>query len=135
MDAILKWYIILHTVKPVLSTHSKRRPKICVQDQLSLNVGQNYCRMLQGKHSAIMSTFIKLAFVIKIFVLSIFEWPLKTGFIVFSVSTMYKARLWSTTVIALYRIRQNHIEYLCYIVLVFLYLLVLWNSLARVSGI
>ena len=27
-------------------------------------------------------TFIKLPFVIKIFVLSIFEWPLKTGFTV-----------------------------------------------------
>ena len=31
-------------------------------------------------HSAILSTFIKLPFVIKIFVLSIFEWPLYTGF-------------------------------------------------------
>ena len=30
--------------------------------------------MRQGEHSAILSTFIKLAFVIKIFVLSIFEW-------------------------------------------------------------
>ena len=39
--------------------------------------------MLQGEHSAILSTFIKLPFVIKIFVLSIFEWPLKTGFTVF----------------------------------------------------
>ena len=38
--------------------------------------------MLQGHHSAILSTFIKLPFVIKIFVLSIFEWPLKTGFTV-----------------------------------------------------
>ena len=38
--------------------------------------------MLQGEHFAILSTFIKLAFVIKIFVLSIFEWPLKTGFTV-----------------------------------------------------
>ena len=36
--------------------------------------------MLQGKHSAIFSTFIKLPFVIKTFVLSIFEWLLKTGF-------------------------------------------------------
>ena len=33
-----------------------------------------------GEHSAILSTFIKLQFVIKIFVLSIFEWPLYTGF-------------------------------------------------------
>ena len=38
--------------------------------------------MLQGEHSAILSTFIKLPFVIKIFVLSIFEWPLYTGFTV-----------------------------------------------------
>ena len=30
----------------------------------------------------LLSTFITLPFVIKIFVLSIFEWPLKTGFTV-----------------------------------------------------
>ena len=41
-----------------------------------------YCRMLQGEHSTILLTFIKLPFVIKILVLSIFEWPLKTGFTV-----------------------------------------------------
>ena len=34
------------------------------------------------EHSAIHSTFIKLPFVFKTFVLSIFEWPLKTGFTV-----------------------------------------------------
>ena len=50
------------------------------QDRLLLNAGQKYCRMLQGEHSAILSTFIKLPFVIKVFVLSIFEWALKTGF-------------------------------------------------------
>ena len=38
--------------------------------------------MLQGEHSAILLTFIKLPFVIKIFVLSIFEKPFYTGFIV-----------------------------------------------------
>ena len=38
--------------------------------------------MLQKEHSAILSTFIKLPFVIKIFVLSIFEWPFRTGFTV-----------------------------------------------------
>ena len=32
---------------------------------------------------AILSTFIKLPFVFKTFVLSIFEWPLKTGFTIF----------------------------------------------------
>ena len=40
----------------------------------------NY-RLMQ-EHSAILSTFIKLSFVIKIFVLSIFEWPFYTGFAV-----------------------------------------------------
>ena len=55
------------------------RPKIGFQDRLLLNVGQKYCR----KHSAIFSTFIKLPFVTKFFVLSIFEWPSKTGFTVF----------------------------------------------------
>ena len=39
--------------------------------------------MLQGEHSAILSAFIKLSFSIKTFVLSIFKWPLKTGFTVY----------------------------------------------------
>ena len=34
------------------------------------------------EHSAMLSTFIKLPFVIKTSVLSIFEWPFKTGFTV-----------------------------------------------------
>ena len=34
----------------------------------------------QGEHSAILLSFIKLAFVTKIFVLSIFEWRFYTGF-------------------------------------------------------
>ena len=63
-----------------------KRQKICFQDNFSLNAGQMYCRMLQGEHSAIFSTFIKLPFVIKIFVLSIFEWPLYAGFTVFEES-------------------------------------------------
>ena len=44
--------------------------------------------MLQGEHSATLSTFIKLPVVIKIFVLSIFEWPFYTGF-TFTVLTTY----------------------------------------------
>ena len=35
------------TVKPVLSGHSSREPKIGFQDRLWLNAGQKYCRMLQ----------------------------------------------------------------------------------------
>ena len=72
----------VYIVKPVLSGHSKRTPKIGFQYQLLLNADQKYCRMLQGEHSAILSTFIKLPFSIKTFVLSIFKWPLKTGFTV-----------------------------------------------------
>ena len=49
-----------------------KRPKIGFQGHLSLNVG------LKWEHSAILSTFIKLPFVIKTFVLSIFEWPFYT---------------------------------------------------------
>ena len=61
-----------------------KRPIIGFQDQLSLNAGQKYCRMLQREHSAILLTFIKLRFVMRIFVLSIFEWPFNTGFTVLS---------------------------------------------------
>ena len=57
--------------------------KIGFQDRLLLNGGKKYCRMLQGEHSAILLTFIKLPFVINIFVLS--TWPLETGFTVISV--------------------------------------------------
>ena len=59
-----------------------KRQKIGFIDQLSLKAGQKYCRMLQREHSAILSTSIKLPFVIKTFVLSIFEWPFYTGFTV-----------------------------------------------------
>ena len=71
-----------YTVKPVLSGHPKRRPNIGFQDQFLLNAGQKYCRMLQGEHSAILLTYIKLPFAIKTFVLSIFELLLKTNFTV-----------------------------------------------------
>ena len=54
------------------------KTKIGIQDQFSLNEGQ-------GEHSAILSTFIKIPFVIKNFVLSIFEWPFYTGFTVITV--------------------------------------------------
>ena len=44
--------------------------------------------MLQGEHSAIFLTFIKLPFVIKIFVLSIFEWSFYTGVTVDAINTL-----------------------------------------------
>ena len=59
----LRFPISLNTVKPVLSGHSKRRPKIGFQDRLSLNEGRKYCRNALLEHSATLWTFIKLPFV------------------------------------------------------------------------
>ena len=63
-----------NTVKPVLSGHSKDQKLVFKTDFDIMQV--------KREHSAILSTFIKLPFVFKIFVLSILEWPLKTGFTV-----------------------------------------------------
>ena len=68
--------------KTCLKRPLKKKTKNGFQDQLSLNAGQKCCRMLQGEQSAKLLTCIKLPFVIKIFVLSIFQWSLKTGFTV-----------------------------------------------------
>ena len=56
----------IYTVKPVLSGHSKKK----------INYRFMHVKSI-AEHSAILSTFIKLPFV-----LSFFEWLLKTGFIV-----------------------------------------------------
>ena len=45
--------------------------------------------MLQGEHSAILLTFIKLPIVFKIFVLSIIEWLFYTGFTVHPGDTLF----------------------------------------------
>ena len=75
-------HMYMHPQKPktCLKWPLKKNTKKDFQYQLSLNAGLKYCRMLQGEHSAILSTFIKLPFVLKTFVLSIFEWSLQTGF-------------------------------------------------------
>ena len=65
-------YYDLHCFSKYSKTYVKRplskRPQIGFQDQLLLNAGQKYCRMLQGEHSAKLSTIIKLPFVSKIFI-------------------------------------------------------------------
>ena len=79
------WIISEHAEsysKTCLRQPLKKKTKIGFRDRLLLYTGQKYCRMPQGEHSAILSTFTKLPFVNKIFVLSIFEWPLKTSFTV-----------------------------------------------------
>ena len=72
-----------YTVKPVLSGHSKN------EDQLSLNAGQKYCRMLPLEHSAIHLTIIKLPIVIKIFVLSFLSGFLRHASLLLTVTYMY----------------------------------------------
>ena len=42
------------------------------------------------EHSAILLNYIKLPFVFKTFVLSIFKWPLKIGFTVFKTEEVIK---------------------------------------------
>ena len=63
---------------------SLKKTKHCFTRPNIAYAGQKYCRMLQVEHSAILSIFIKISFVIKILVLSIFERPLKTVLLYFS---------------------------------------------------
>ena len=74
----------MYTVKPVLSGHLKRTPKMIFKTDYRLKYVKS---IAEGEHSAILSTFIKLPYVTKICVLSIFEWPLKTGFTENAIST------------------------------------------------
>ena len=54
----------------------------------------NYSFMqVRREHSAIILTFIKLPFVIKIFVLCIFEWRFYTGFTVYAIKIVQRAIL------------------------------------------
>ena len=68
-----------YIVKSVSIGHSQKDQKLVFKT--------NYCLMqvksiAERELSAILSTFIKRPFVIKIFVLSAFEWPFYTGFTV-----------------------------------------------------
>ena len=54
---VLNRYFHIYS-KTCLKRLLSKRPQIGFQDQLSLNAGQKYCRMLQGEHSAMLSTFI-----------------------------------------------------------------------------
>ena len=79
------------TAKPVLSGHSKRRPKLIFQTDYGL-MQVKRIEECSKEHSAILLTVIKLPFVIQIVVLSISEWPLKTDFTVFVPSPGYRLK-------------------------------------------
>ena len=49
---------------------------------ISRSMGVESIESIQGDHSAILSTFIKLSFVFKFFIVSILEWQCYTGFTV-----------------------------------------------------
>ena len=72
----------MYNKKPVLSGHPKRGPKLIFQDQLSLNAGQKYCRMLPFKGSILQFFPPSLSYHLSSRSLYglFFEWPLKTGF-------------------------------------------------------
>ena len=63
--------------------------------------------MPQGEHSAILLTFIKLPFVIYICVLSIFEWPFKTGFTVHVCDKQIITQGLSHTVLIIIRLQHQ----------------------------
>ena len=62
--------------------HPLSRQKMVFKNNYSLMQIKSIVRVEYSKHSAILSTFIKLPVVTKIFVLSIFERPFYTGFTV-----------------------------------------------------
>ena len=81
--------VSLHTVKPVLSGHSKTPPKMVFNTDYRVMQVKSIAECSKREHSAIFSTFIKLPFSIKTFVLSIFKRLLDTGFTVFISSSYF----------------------------------------------
>ena len=64
----------ISTAKPVLSGHSKRTPKFGFNTNYHLIQVKSIAEC-SHEHSAILSTFMKLPFSTKTFVLSIVKWP------------------------------------------------------------
>ena len=67
--------------------HSQKDQKMVFKTDYRLMQVKSIAECSEGReHFAILSTFIKLPVVIKIFALSIFEWPFYTGFTVSQLS-------------------------------------------------
>ena len=88
--------LVLHCL-PMPHKKDARLSKTCLKRPLKkknkIGFKTDYC-LMQVKsiagHSAILSTFIKLPFAAETFVLSIFEWPLKTGFTVYGLKGSFQ---------------------------------------------
>ena len=79
-SAVLHVEVLLIYSNTCVKQPLSKRQKIGFQDSLSHYAGQN---ITEKEHSGILSTFIKLSFVVKTFVLSILEWPFYIGFTVY----------------------------------------------------
>ena len=73
-------------LKYLWKTATIKNKKMGFKKKILFNAGRKFCKKQSQKYcrmlSAILSTFFKLPFVIKIIILSIFEWPFYTGFTV-----------------------------------------------------
>ena len=71
MQRICSNFFLNHFILPYLPIMPLLKiPKIGFQDQLSLNSGQKYCRILQGEHSAIFSYHLSLRSLFSLFLRS-----------------------------------------------------------------
>ena len=66
--------------KTCLKRPLKKKAKHWFSRQIIAKCRSKVLQNAPREHSAILLSFIKLPFVVKIFVLSVFEWPFKTGF-------------------------------------------------------
>ena len=80
--------------KMVFKTNYRLMQVKSISECSPFNAGQKYCSVLQGEHSAIILTFIKIPFVKPLY-LSIFEWPFYTGFIVHKIFSMMRVNTYS----------------------------------------
>ena len=72
-------HYLLHFCSKNLIKYSKNTQKdqnLVFKNDYHLNAVQKYYRMLWGEHSAILSSFSKIPFVIKTGLLSMVEWPI-----------------------------------------------------------
>ena len=69
-----------NTEKPVYNGNSKKDQKLVFNTNYRLMQVKRFAEYSKGEHSTILLVSIKQPFVIKIFVLSIFEWSFYTGF-------------------------------------------------------
>ena len=74
------------TLKKIENWFSKRKNDFKKTNYRLMQV-KRIAKCSKGDHSAILLTFIKLPFVINIFVLSILEWLFYTGFTVFMMTS------------------------------------------------